>query len=93
MTKANNNRAYECSDCININTPLCQICNCVNSPSGKVSKPTYYQDKNGGSNLNSQELVALAGKIILRVAAGAPINLTWVMRYNKLLIGGDNNGT
>lgn len=77
-------RPYECANCLNVNTPLCEFCNQVTSPSGKLSKPTRYQGANGGK-LESKELASLSHRIALRLATGNPVHLSWIIRYNQLV--------
>ena len=75
---------YDCAACINSSSPLCKYCNQIKSPSGKLSKPTYYQGANGG-RLESKELASLSHRIALRLATGNPVHLSWIIRYNQLV--------
>lgn len=36
---------YDCCDCINEQTPLCDICSSIHFPDGDESKPTHYNAK------------------------------------------------
>lgn len=86
MSKNETVRPYDCANCLNSRTPICELCSQITSPSGKVSAPTYYSpDKLG--RIESKELAALTSKIVLRLATGNPVNLSWIIRYNDLLTG------
>lgn len=84
MAKNEEIRPFDCATCLNVNTPLCEYCSQITSPSGKKSKPSHYTSAVGGTR-ESAELAALASKITLRLTTGNPVQLSWVMRYNALI--------
>lgn len=75
---------YICAECLNVRTPLCNACNQIKSPSGRYSKPTYYQSANKNS-LSSKELALVTYRISTMIATGNPIFLADVISYNTLL--------
>ena len=75
---------YNCATCLNAGTPICELCNRIESPSGKKSKPTRYASAICGSR-ESAELAALSHRIALRLAMGNPVQLSWILKYNQLI--------
>lgn len=77
-------KIYDCACCLNAGTPLCELCTQIESPTGEENKPTQYQTATGGGKL-SKELAALSNRIALRLYTGNPVQLSWIIRYNKLV--------
>ena len=75
-------REYSCDSCMNQRTPLCKLCVCVEHPSGRVSRPTFFVPGEGRENEASSEVALyIEAKLLL----SAPIPVTWVLYYNSLL--------
>ena len=75
-------REYSCESCMNRRTPLCELCTCVEHPSGKASRPTLFVPGEGRENDLSREVALhIEAKLLL----GAPIPVNWVLCYNVLL--------
>lgn len=72
-----------CETCTNANTPICEECSYVEHSKGR-SKPTEYC----GYDLDNADEICigdLAALIENRVKHQHPIQLRYVMKYNKLL--------
>lgn len=79
---------YECKECLNLNTPLCKCCNIIESPSGKLRKPTYYMDgklETISFTPANEHIKLLSDKISQRLTEGTPIYLSWIIQYNQIL--------
>lgn len=75
-------KIYNCSDCVNQNSPLCELCYKIDSPSGNSTKPTYF--------VSATEIVVPAhknikAKIVDNISRNNPIPINWVMEYNKFV--------
>lgn len=73
----------ECSQCTNIDTPLCNECTFIESAKGN-STPTKYCGYAPESALDVQ-LEDLSAIIECRVKKHRPIHLNYVIKYNKLV--------
>jgi hypothetical protein len=73
----------ECSQCTNIDTPLCNECTFIESAKGN-STPTKYcgYAPESASDVQLEDLSAL---IASRAENRRPIQLNYVIKYNKLL--------
>lgn len=80
-------KEYKCNDCINKNTPLCDVCYQTSSPGEDAGKPTYYQCYSP-STIVSEELDNLMIYINTRVASGVPVSINTIIKYNQLISGG-----
>lgn len=79
---------YDCIECLNLNTPLCKCCNIIESPSGKLRKPTYYMDEKletKSSTPANEHIKLLSAQISQRLTEGTPIYLSWIIQYNQIL--------
>ena len=83
---------YDCKTCVNRNSPLCELCTQITSPSGKERKPKYYiglvevapvvPELKVPLGLNS-ELEKRAIDIARYLGAGLPIPTRVVLEYNR----------
>lgn len=77
-------KEYKCFNCVNFKTPLCELCNSIESPDGEKGKPTYYQAMEG-KTIDCVELDNLVKYIVARALAYVPINVNTIMKYNHLV--------
>lgn len=86
-------KQYDCSTCVNRNSPLCELCTQITSPSGKERRPKYYMrimelepfapELKVPLGLNT-ELEKRAITIARYLGAGLPIPIRVVLEYNKI---------
>ena len=92
----NNERHYDCRNCVNRASPLCDLCIHVQTPSGiDAKKPTYYIAQTLVVNSDGTfkyihdkptddlEIEALACRLIAMLGQRVPIPTGLVMAYNK----------
>ena len=82
------NKNYNCADCANRRTPLCNLCRHIKKPSGSVSKPTMYVgmrlEINADRSIRAKNLATLIEGYI---RSGMTIPTAVVLEYNKLTEG------
>lgn len=71
---------YVCSTCVNLDSPLCQLCSKAEFPSGKEAKPRYYIAM---TSFMLAPKETLRDKIILCLSHSESIPLEWVQQYNR----------
>lgn len=79
---------FECKNCANRGSPLCELCTQVTSPDGTEHKPKYYVYFNSVIPFSAKrqmegrgEHIAKALEMYLR--AGWPLPVSLVMEYNR----------
>ena len=80
-------REYDCSECLNRKTPLCEICTSIYHTDGTISKPKYFVKHTEISLdcVNSADHSEwLAQYIEAHVHSRTPVPLSIVMKYNLL---------
>ena len=89
-----NDKHYECETCANINSPLCELCTRISSPSGKERKPKYYIERQEVAPSVPElriaygldrKLEGIAITIARYLRNGVPIPISVVMKYNELV--------
>lgn len=76
---------YDCRACTNRYTPVCAECNSIESPGGKISRPTMYTERAEGVACAGDAINDLKGCIMSALTRGASVPTATVMVYNKLL--------
>ena len=76
-----------CKRCINGDTPICDACTFVERWDG-ISEPSRYLAEDDANNVT----IDLSALIESRVKARKPIPIKWVMKYNQLVCGGNEDG-
>ena len=93
------NKHYNCEQCANKNSILCEICSQVVSPNIKEHKPRFYvalSDVKSPNaevdmpNIKGRELKKKAIEIERYLLDGNPIPIQVVMEYNELAEGDQN---
>ena len=93
------NKHYNCDQCANKNSLLCELCSQVISPNNKEHKPRFYVALSDVKSPNAevdiphikgQELKKKAIAIERYLLDGIPIPLQLVMEYNELAEGDQN---
>ena len=84
---------YDCKTCVNRNSPLCELCTQITSPSGKEHKPKYYIGQSDitvfGRRGSYQRITAdketerLAKYLLDHLLARAPLPTSIVLKYNR----------
>lgn len=87
-------KRYDCKTCVNRNSPLCELCTRITSPSGKERRPKYYvglvevitavSELKAPHGVNT-ELERRAITIAKYLGAGFPIPTRVLLEYNKLV--------
>lgn len=78
-------KEFNCKKCLNKKTMLCEHCSFIESPGGKISKPTQFLEDTG-ANDKAERAVVLTTLIGYRIKLGKPVPLAWVTEYNALAI-------
>ena len=83
------NKHYDCATCVNRNSPLCELCTQILSPSGKERKPKYYIGQVEVEPIDPElkfdsEVERRAFLIAKHLISGLPIPIRIVLEYNKL---------
>lgn len=78
------NEKYSCTICANAGTPICENCQTIESPSGKIRRPTRFVDSES-PNKRSKRAVMLANIIQSSLASGSCVPLRYVMEYNRIV--------
>lgn len=92
--RTTNDKHYDCKTCVNRNSPLCELCTQITSPSGKEHKPKYYIGQSditvfGGRGGSYQRITAdketerLAKYLLDHLLARAPLPTSVVLEYNR----------
>ncbi len=81
---------YSCKLCRNYGkTNYCEVCHCVESPSGKITKPTLWEmrDKITPEELADRAVWAqcLAGTIEDKLHRGETVPIEWIEKYNEIM--------
>ncbi len=84
MNGTNKENNYSCLKCLNIHTPLCELCTQIVSPGEKASKPKFYVNGVSASKKISN-CCSLSAKITAKLTNGCPIPLALVIEYNRLI--------
>jgi hypothetical protein len=72
-------KIYDCNECANKATPLCNECNSITSPSGRMTRPTNYCHL-----IPLDRESRLHNNISAYLKAGKPIPLAMVIEYNEI---------
>ncbi len=89
-----NDKHYDCRTCINRNSPLCELCTQITSPSGKERKPKYYIAQSdivgvGGRSryhetpTSDPETETLTQYLMALLCKRVPIPTSIVLEYNR----------
>ena len=84
-------KEYNCIECVNKATPLCNMCRVIKSPSGRESKPTYYVALTTiqlGENVEhvttqDEKTEGMAWIIAQHLNIRVPIPTSIVLNYNR----------
>lgn len=76
-----------CENCANAATPLCETCSFIESVKGESTPTNYCGYDQNSTDINICDLAAL---IETRIKHNYPIQLRYVIRYNKLLEANKN---
>ncbi len=82
---------FECNNCANRRSPLCELCTQVTSPDGTKHKPKYYVEFTGDSGkydvdgrpITNPRGEECAKKLERYLREGSPLPVALVMEYNK----------
>lgn len=88
-------KQYDCKECANAATPICERCVYITRPDGSVTKPTWFiktQPAELIENMTEEEKqeagvaedTDLAVRIMACIVSETAIPLRYVMRYNAL---------
>ena len=79
---------FECKECANRGSVLCELCTTITHPDGEESKPNYYIEFNSVVPFDAKrdlqgrgENIAVALEIYLRAGWALPVSM--VMEYNR----------
>jgi len=71
---------YSCEECVNKNSPLCELCYKIDQPSGSTTKPTYFVSRGEITVMKKQTAAIL---IVENIINRLPIPINLVIEYNK----------
>ncbi len=82
------NKKYNCADCANRKTSLCELCRHIKKPSGSETRPTMYVGMRTDTNTKrTVEAGRLASLIEGYIRLGLSVPVAVVIEYNKLSEG------
>ena len=87
-------KRYECTNCVNRATPICEICTRIIKPGGKETKPTYYiaqsvgfssgdERKRYDAPMKAWKTEELASYLMRMLRLRIPLPTSVVLIYNR----------
>lgn len=80
---------YDCRECINRASPICEDCRQITAPGGKEQKPTKYIRQSDASRLICREFTPckpdrMAALLMMHIQRNEPLPTALVMIYNDI---------